>query len=226
MTQKMKIYKILFHPSFCSYSYPKSQTSRAIYHLRHKHKIILTDGLPRKRKRRIVNLSTSDDEDSQSFTAREENDYYDEDYTNYRRDSKSTDSSRIKNSENHCSKRIKQSSENLGDFDLPSSRIKEEIEDNRNINQVWMKEMPKNDLLNESSSSSERLMPIAKAGNSKEKLNRIDLALSKMLIASSIPFEVIDTKHFFNFIQELNPKYRLPRSHDLKEKVLDGLTKL
>lgn len=108
-----------------------------------------------------------------------------------------------------------------------SQNVKEELADyNGTVNEVWLDSMPENNFNYESSSSSsEPFRPMSpKEEKSKKKSRRIDLALSKMLIASSIPFEVIDSKHFFNFIQELNPNYRLPRSRDLKEKVLDGLT--
>lgn len=46
-----------------------------------------------------------------------------------------------------------------------------------------------------------------------------------MLIASSTPFDLIDHPEFKNFIAELNPIYQIPKSEDLKQIVLDSISK-
>lgn len=95
------------------------------------------------------------------------------------------------------------------------------------MNEIWLDtdDQKREDFEYETSSSDESLPRPAKSSKSNSS-TRIDLALSKMLIASSIPFEVVDSKYFIQFVQELkhNPYYKLPRSHDLRDKVLDGLT--
>lgn len=117
------------------------------------------------------------------------------------------------------------------DYDEDSQQlIKEELDETSGlVSEVWLDSKQRNESDSESSSSDDSLMwqkrpaKSAKSGSSP-KSAKIDLALSKMLIASSIPFEVVDSKHFMEFVRELNPDYRLPRSHNLKDKVLDGIT--
>lgn len=118
------------------------------------------------------------------------------------------------------------------DYDEDSEQnIKQELDETSGlVSEVWLDSKQRNESDSESSSSDDSLMwqkRPAKSSNksgSSPKSTKIDLALSKMLIASSIPFEVVDSKHFMEFVRELNPGYRLPRSHDLKDKVLDGIT--
>lgn len=75
------------------------------------------------------------------------------------------------------------------------------------------------DLKLESSSSDEQ----SRQNHNPTKAKKIDNALSQFLIASSLPFKIIDSKVFANFIKELNPQYKIPKSCYLQEKTLKKL---
>lgn len=125
--------------------------------------------------------------------------------------------------------RNKQSSEDEVSDDETS--IKQEYEDTT-VNEVWLDAKHEGNFESESASSDAPLRrsnlrsakaPINKR-NGSHKSDKAEEALSKFLIAKSIPFNLIDTKMFINFVRELNPQYRVPKSSDLKEKVLQKLS--
>lgn len=51
----------------------------------------------------------------------------------------------------------------------------------------------------------------------------IDVALSSFLIGCNLTFDVVDSKHFKNFVNALNPDYKIPSSSQLTSKVLSQL---
>lgn len=51
----------------------------------------------------------------------------------------------------------------------------------------------------------------------------IDAALSSFLIGCNLTFDIIDSKHFKNFVSALNPDYKIPSSSQLTTKVLSQL---
>lgn len=51
----------------------------------------------------------------------------------------------------------------------------------------------------------------------------IDVALSSFLIGCNLTFDVVDSKHFKNFVNALNPDYKIPTSSQLTAKVLSQL---
>ncbi|KAG5666382.1 hypothetical protein PVAND_014411 [Polypedilum vanderplanki] len=51
----------------------------------------------------------------------------------------------------------------------------------------------------------------------------IDSALSSFLIGCNLTFDVVDSKHFKNFVSVLNPDYKIPSSSQLTSKVLSQL---
>lgn len=110
------------------------------------------------------------------------------------------------------------------------SRVKEELDESDGaVNEIWLDSNQHNEYDSESSSASEPSVKRQRQSksNRSNSSKRIDFALSKVLIASNIPFEMIDSKNFIEFVQELkqNPYYKLPRSHDLRDKVFSGLSK-
>lgn len=124
--------------------------------------------------------------------------------------------------------RHKQSSDDEESDDETS--IKQEFEDTT-VNEVWLDAKHAGNFESESASSDapkrsnlrSAKAPIDKR-NGSHKSDKAEEALSKFLIAKSIPFNLIDTKMFINFVRELNPQYRVPKSSDLKEKVLQKLS--
>jgi hypothetical protein len=61
--------------------------------------------------------------------------------------------------------------------------------------------------------------------NSKRKFDSksIDVALSSFLIGCNLTFDVVDSKHFKNFVSALNSDYKIPTSSQLTVKVLSQL---
>lgn len=57
----------------------------------------------------------------------------------------------------------------------------------------------------------------------KTDMKAIEVALSSFLIEGNLTFDVVDSKHFKNFVNALNPDYKLPTSSQLKAKVLSQL---
>lgn len=105
--------------------------------------------------------------------------------------------------------------------------IKTEAEESKLTNQVWL-DHDKFDDEYESESNSSYEAPSRPSTSKRAKLdsNGIDVALTTMLIASSVSFELIDNIHFKRFIEKLNPDYNLPRSKELREKVIKNISKL
>lgn len=57
----------------------------------------------------------------------------------------------------------------------------------------------------------------------KIETKSIDVALSSFLIGCNLTFDVVDSKHFKNFVSALNPDYKIPTSSQLTAKVLSQL---
>lgn len=56
-----------------------------------------------------------------------------------------------------------------------------------------------------------------------DNLNRIDEALAKFFFGCNIPFTVVESIHFKNFVSILNPTYKLPTRKTLSTSILDKL---
>lgn len=121
-------------------------------------------------------------------------------------------------------KRKKSSDE---DYNFSVSFVKEEVDLDNNgdvVNQVWLGGRHSTALENETSPSWQlNSTDNHRVSNHTEQMSKIDLALSKMLISASVPFEILDNRYFKDFVHELNSSYDLPKSRDLKEKLLEKL---
>lgn len=56
-----------------------------------------------------------------------------------------------------------------------------------------------------------------------DNLNRIDEALAKFFFGCNIPFTVVESIYFKNFVSILNPAYKLPTRKTLSTSILDKL---
>lgn len=61
--------------------------------------------------------------------------------------------------------------------------------------------------------------------SSNDSLNTIDEALAKLFFGCNIPFSVVESLYFKNFVSILNPNYKLPTRKTLSTSILDKLHK-
>lgn len=59
-----------------------------------------------------------------------------------------------------------------------------------------------------------------KSSSSKKSKIDLDVALSSFLISCNLTFDLVDSKHFKNFVNALNPEYKIPTSSQLTARVL------
>lgn len=113
---------------------------------------------------------------------------------------------------------------NLNAVDNPVNIKTEETEDLGLVNEIWLKNDDQSDYQGESDSNSNSSVeaPLRPSASKKAKRDseNLDLELVSMLLSSSTPFELIDNPAFKKFVKKLNPSYQLPRSKDLKEKII------
>lgn len=67
---------------------------------------------------------------------------------------------------------------------------------------------------------------IQKPSSSRACSQSIDAALSSFLIDCNLTFDIVDSVHFKNFAQKLNPSYTVPTSSQLKQRVISQLQSL
>jgi hypothetical protein len=65
--------------------------------------------------------------------------------------------------------------------------------------------------------------PGSSSNKRKSSSGSIDVALSSFLIGCNLTFDVIDSNHFKNFVNALNPDYKIPSSSQLTSRVLSQL---
>lgn len=111
-------------------------------------------------------------------------------------------------------------------FHKDEVHIKLEPEDTKISNQVWLGNDNESEYESESNSSFDVPMRATTSKRARIDSDGIDVALTTMLISSQVPFELIDNIHFKRFIEKLNPDYSLPRSRELKEKVIKNISRL
>lgn len=110
--------------------------------------------------------------------------------------------------------------ENPEDIPFVKSEPNDEV-----VNQVWL-DTKSDNYDSESNSSYE---PPQRASTSKAARRTddriIDKNLTEMLLSSWTPVELVDNPAFKKFVSSLNPNYQLPRSRDLKEKMINIIRK-
>lgn len=96
------------------------------------------------------------------------------------------------------------------------------------VNEIWLKPSENSDFNEESDSNSNSSVEAPLRPSTSKKMRRetenLDIELVSMLLSSSTPFELIDNPSFKKFVKKLNPSYQLPRSKDLKEKIIHSMT--
>lgn len=58
---------------------------------------------------------------------------------------------------------------------------------------------------------------------SPKEQEQINILLSKLFFACNIPFEVVESNHFINFVKSLRPSYTIPKLEDLCTVMLNDL---
>lgn len=141
--------------------------------------------------------------------------------------SSSTQSSQNRTSSGPIKKRKRKQSDE--DYSFSMSYIKQEPEaDNSEVNQIWLGSgrHQTDEFESGTWNFNDHANSVGQFTNGEsDEMSRIDLALSKMLISASMPFEIVDNRYFKDFVHELNSNYNLPRSRDLKEQLLSRLSK-
>lgn len=120
----------------------------------------------------------------------------------------------------------------LNAIEAPALNIKTEVDDEDRhdvVNEIWLKNTEHSDYHEESDSNTNSSMeaPLRPSTSKKFKSSsateNLDIELVSMLLSSSSPFELIDNPAFKKFVNKLNPNYQLPRSKDLKEKIITSM---
>lgn len=95
------------------------------------------------------------------------------------------------------------------------------------VNEVWLKNSEHSEYNDESDSNSNSSVEVRARPSTSKKMKKetenLDIELVSMLLSSSTPFELIDNPNFKKFVKKLNPNYQLPRSKDLKEKIIHSM---